>query len=96
MREHAAGPALAAILLCKMVTLGLALLFMNFVFLDEPNLAEGATWAAIAAVSAAWLAVGARRMGPVPDAWLRPTLWGSEPRLVSPTSSNRRGGRRIL
>jgi len=74
-RGHVAGPALAAALLCRMATLGLAMLGMNLVFVDQPDVGEVALWAMVATVAAGWLAIGAGRMRPVSDAWLRPSLW---------------------
>lgn len=72
---HVAGPAVVAVLLCKIVTLGLAMLAMNLVFVDEPGAGEVGMWATIAVVADGWLAVGARRMRPVDGPWLCPTLW---------------------
>jgi hypothetical protein len=74
-RGHVAGPALAAVLLCLKVALALALLGMNLAFVDRADPGETALWAAIAAVAAGWLVVGARRMRPVDGPWLRPSIW---------------------
>ena len=76
LREHPAGPVLAAVLLCKIVTLGLAMLFMGFVFLDQRSGTEMTAWAAISVVAAGWLLVGVRRMRPVHGPWLRHSFWG--------------------
>lgn len=78
LRRHPAGPVLAAVMLVKMVTLGLALLFMNggtAVAGSTINPGETAMWATIVVVSGGLLAWMLRRMGPVPDGWLRPSLW---------------------
>jgi hypothetical protein len=78
LRGHPMGPVLAAMLLVKTVTLGLALLSMNaFVAASggETDPAEPVIWAAVVLVSGAWLVVGARRLRPVDPPWLRPTLW---------------------
>lgn len=77
-RRHAAGPVLASLLLVKMTTLGLALLFMNgFVWADtgSANAGESVVWALIVAVAAGSLVALFGRMPPRSDAWLRPTLW---------------------
>ncbi len=78
LRDHPAGPALAAVMLVKMVTLGLALLFMNGSVVaagGAMNVAEAAMWTTIVLVSAGLLAWGSRRLGPLPEEWLRPSLW---------------------
>lgn len=78
LRGHAAGPVLAAVLLVKMVTLGLALLAMNLGVLaagGTMNAAETAMWLTIVVVSGGLLVRGSRQLGPVPDRWLRPTFW---------------------
>jgi hypothetical protein len=76
LRGHPAGPVLGAVLLTKMVTLGLALLAMNL-FVDAPSIAEAALWALITAASAALLAATLRRTGPVEHPWMRGGLWGT-------------------
>lgn len=75
LRAHPAGPVLGVVLLCKIITLALALTFMNLVFLDEPNLGEVAMWLVIGFVAAAWLTVVLRRMPNPSGAWIRPSLW---------------------
>jgi hypothetical protein len=75
LRGHPAGPVLGAVLLCKIVTLGLAMLFMGFVFLNERNIVEMLVWAAISAAAAGWLIVGARRLEAPVAEWLRPSFW---------------------
>jgi hypothetical protein len=78
LRRHAAAPVLATLLLVKMVTLGLALLFMvGFVYADtgSVDVGEAVIWATLTAVNAAWLATVFRGMR-APDApWLRPRVW---------------------
>lgn len=69
------GTVLAAVLLAKMVTLGLALLAMNLVFTDDPNAGETVLWALVATVAASALAVVLRAITPTPAPWLRPRLW---------------------
>jgi hypothetical protein len=74
LRGHPAGPVLGAVLLTKMVTLGLALLSMNL-FVDSPSWGEMALWTLIAAVSAWLLVATLRRTRPVEVPWLRAGLW---------------------
>jgi len=80
-RAHPAAPALAAVLLVKLLTLGLAILAMAAFMLAEGTGLDAAaapivTLAAILVVLASvLLTVGARRMRPVSAAWLRPSLW---------------------
>jgi hypothetical protein len=83
-RGHVAGPALAGVLLCLKVTLALALLSMNLAFVPRPHPGETALWAAIAAIAAGWLVVGARRMRPPDVPWLHPSIWCMD--AASPTS----------
>jgi hypothetical protein len=78
LRRHPMGPVLAALMLCKIVTLGLALISMNaYVFFTggSANLGETLVWAVMALVAGGALALGARRTGPVAGDWLRPTFW---------------------
>ncbi len=78
LRAHPIAPVLAALVLVKMLTLGLALVSMNlFIAFSGAGLnwEETVLWAAIALVSLAWLVAGARRMRPVKSGWLRPTVW---------------------
>ena len=78
LRAHPIAPVLAALVLVKMLTLGLALVSMNlFVAFSgaELNAQETTLWAAIALVSLAWLIIGARTMRPVKAPWLRARVW---------------------
>jgi hypothetical protein len=78
LRHHPMGPVLAAMLLVKSVTLGLALLSMNAFVAGsggEVDPAEPVIWTAVVLASGAWLVVGARRLRPIDPPWLRPTLW---------------------
>jgi hypothetical protein len=77
-RDHPAAPVLATLLLVKMVTLGLALLFMvGFVYADTASfdVGEAVIWAVVTVVSAAWLTTVFRRAQPTAANWLRPTTW---------------------
>ena len=77
-RGHQVAPVLATLLLVKMTTIGLALMFMNgFVSAEggQINVAETAIWGVIVVVGAAWLVVVMRRIRRAPDGWLRPGLW---------------------
>jgi hypothetical protein len=78
LRRHPMAPVLAALMLCKIVTLGLALISMNAYVLfagGSASLGETVVWAVMALVAAGALALGARRTGPVAGDWLRPTFW---------------------
>ena len=78
LRGHPAGPFLAAVVLVKMVTLGLALLAMAVgvaVAGGPANVAEVVSWSAIAIVASGVLAVCSRRLGPVDGPWLQPRVW---------------------
>jgi hypothetical protein len=78
LRRHPAGVVLAVALLVKMVTLGLALLFMNGGVAVEGgtvNLAETVTWVTIVVVSTSLVVALFRRMQPPPQRWLKPSLW---------------------
>lgn len=75
LRKHPAGPVLGVVLLCKIVTLGLALTSMNLVFLDGPDAGELTLWLVITAVALPWLAVCLRRMTRPTEPWIRHTLW---------------------
>lgn len=79
-RGHQVAPVLATLLLVKMTTVGLALIFMNgFVFAGggQINVAETAIWGVIVMAGAAWLVVVMRRIRSAPDGWLRPGLWAT-------------------
>lgn len=87
LRGHPAGPALGAVLLTKMVTLGLALLSMNL-FVESPSSGEMVLWVLIAAASAVLLAATLRRTGPVEAPWMRGSLWGTTASTPQGVSSN--------
>lgn len=78
LRDHPIAPVLAAIVLVKTLTLGLALLSMNlFIAASTGTLdpAETALWTPVVAVTLGWLVFGARRMQPTDRPWLRPRVW---------------------
>jgi hypothetical protein len=78
LRGHPVAPVLAAMLLVKTLTLGLALLSMNaFVAASGGQIdpAEPLVWTAVVLVASTWLVVGTRRMRAVEQPWLRPTVW---------------------
>jgi hypothetical protein len=75
LRRQPAGAVLGIVLLCKMVTLGLALVFMNLVFVENANVGETVTWVLIAAISTAWLIAVRRRMRQPRSMWIRDQLW---------------------
>jgi hypothetical protein len=78
LRGHPVAPVLAAMLLVKTLTLGLALLSMNaFVAVSggafDP--AEPVIWSIVVAVSAGWLVLVARRMREPDGPWLHRSVW---------------------
>jgi hypothetical protein len=75
LRAHPAGPVLGVVLLCKIITLALAMSFMNLVYLDSPNPGELVLWCVIGAVAGAMLVLTLRRMPNPTSAWIRPGLW---------------------
>lgn len=78
LRGHPAGAVLAAVMLIHMVTLGLALLFMNggtAVAGSTIDPGETLTWATIVLVSGGFLFALFRSMGTAPTGWLRPSMW---------------------
>lgn len=77
-RDHQAAPVLATVLLIKMTTVGLALIFMNgFAYAEggRLNVAETAIWTMVVMVGAVWLVVVMWRIRRVPDGWLRAGVW---------------------
>jgi hypothetical protein len=80
LRDHPVAVLLAALVLVKTLTLGLALLAMNaFVAASTGSLDPGepVLWSVLVLASLAWLVVGARRMRAVPPPWLRPGVWSA-------------------
>jgi hypothetical protein len=75
LRAHPAGPVLGVVLLCKIITLALAMSFMSLVYLDSPNPGELAMWCVIGGVAAVLLALTLRRMPNPAGPWIRPGLW---------------------
>jgi hypothetical protein len=78
LRGHPVAPVLAAILLVKTLTLGLALLSMNAFIAASTGLAdpsEPVIWTVVVVVSLAWLGFVVRRMREPDRAWLRPSMW---------------------
>jgi hypothetical protein len=75
LRAHPAGPILGVVLLCKIITLALAMCFMNLVFLAGPNPGEVAMWVLVGGVAAAFLAVTLRRMTNPAEPWIHARLW---------------------
>jgi hypothetical protein len=75
LRRRAGAAILAPVLLCKIVTIGLALLSMNLAFAPEPSAAEVSLWAVVAGVAAGILAVVLRRIGEPGDNWLSSGVW---------------------
>jgi hypothetical protein len=78
LRGHPVAPVLAAMLLVKTLTLGLALLSMNAFVASSGGLADPAEpviWGVVVAVSLAWLVFVLRHMREPDGAWLRPSIW---------------------
>lgn len=75
VRRRAVGVMLGAVVLCKIVTLGLALLAMNLIFTDEPNAPELLLWGTITAVAAALLVRLLRHVSAPSGAWMRDSIW---------------------
>ncbi|MFA9429430.1 hypothetical protein [Egicoccus sp. AB-alg2] len=76
--RHTVAPVLAAMLLVKTLTLGLALLSMNaFVAASGQPVDPGEPiiWSVVVMASVAWLVLFARRMSQPDRAWLRPSIW---------------------
>ena len=74
LRHHPAGPALGTVLLCKLVTLGLALLSMS-AFSSRANPGEAALWAVIVLVSGGLLVRVLRQTDEPSRPFLRDGLW---------------------
>jgi hypothetical protein len=78
LRQHPVAPVLAAMLLVKVLTLGLALLSMNaFVAASgrpvDPG--EPLIWSIVVTVAALWLVLVARRLREPGGSWLRTSIW---------------------
>jgi hypothetical protein len=77
-RDHPASPVLAAIVLVKKATLGLAILLM-IVFQHADGIPTNPVMTVVFATSTAvdlvLLAIGAARMRPVTTGWLRARWW---------------------
>ncbi len=84
LRGHPSGPVLGAVLLCKLLTLSLAVLSMiGFVItggdsLSSDDLVVSVMFAVVAAVSSGLLIVGNRRLLPVGEPWLRQSIWSAD------------------
>ncbi len=75
LRARPAGPVLGVVLLCKIVTLGLALMSMRLLFTDDFDPGELVLWVAVAGVAAIWLAVSLRQMTTPAPPWMRHDVW---------------------
>lgn len=75
LRAHPAGPVLAVVLLCKITTLALAMVFMNLLFLSRPDPAELSLWVVVGTVAAVWLVVSLRRIPQPRRPWIRDHVW---------------------
>lgn len=78
LRGHPVPPVLAAMLLVKALTLGLALLSMNVFIVavgTSVDPSEPITWSIVVAISVVWLVLVARRMRDPDGAWLHRSIW---------------------
>lgn len=78
VRRHPAAPVLGAVVLVKILTLGLAIWAMAIALLlnhQQPNWPVAGLFAVIVVVCTAILSHGTRQLTEPPDGWLRPTLW---------------------
>jgi hypothetical protein len=78
VRRHPAGPVLGAVVLAKIVTLGLAMEAAAVALILDglrPDPATTTLFAILVAACGATLAHGARRLGRPAAGWLRSTLW---------------------
>jgi len=78
VRGHVAAPVLGAVVLVKIVTMGLAIWAMAIAILVDggvPDWPVAGLFAVMIAVCATVLVCGARRLGHPARHWLRPTLW---------------------
>jgi hypothetical protein len=78
VRGHPAGPLLAAVVLAKIVALGLAMEAAAVALVVDglvPDPATTSLFAVLVVACGALLAHGSRRLGAPAAGWLRPTLW---------------------
>lgn len=78
VRGHIAAPILGAVILIKIVTLGLAIWVMAIVLLvngEQPNWPVAGMFAIMILACTTILARAARALQPVEPGWLRTTLW---------------------
>lgn len=78
LRGHPAGPVVAAVVLAKIVTLGLAMEAAAVALVVDglgPDPATTSLFAVLIVACGALLVRGARRLGAPAAGWLRPTLW---------------------
>jgi hypothetical protein len=79
LRGHPAGPVLGAVVLAKIVTLGLAMEAAAVALVVDglvPDPATTSLFAVLIVACGALLARGSRRLGTPAAGWLRPGLWG--------------------
>jgi hypothetical protein len=78
LRGHPAGPVLGAVVLAKIVTLGLAMEAAAVALMVDglvPDPATTSLFAVLIVACGVLLARGARRLGTPAAGWLRPALW---------------------
>jgi hypothetical protein len=78
LRGHPAGPVLGAVVLAKIVTLGLAMEAAALALVVDglvPDPATTSLFAVLIVACGTLLARGSRRLGTPAAGWLRPALW---------------------
>ncbi len=75
LRRRPTGVVLGAVVLTKVVTLGLALLSMNLLFAEDADPFETALWAVIAAAAGVLLVRLLRHVRTPAAGWMRDSLW---------------------
>jgi hypothetical protein len=78
LRGHRAGPVLGAVVLAKIVTLGLAMQAAAVALVVDgltPDPATTSLFAVLIVICGTLLARGGRRLGTPAAGWLRPALW---------------------
>lgn len=91
VRGHVAAPVLGAVVLIKVLTLGLAIWAMAIALLingQQPNWPVAGLFIVMIAVCATVLWRGARKLAMPSTGWLRPSLWSSDGNVVTQGSAH--------
>lgn len=75
VRRRPVGVMLGAVVLCKMVALGLAMLAMNLLFNSNPNLPETVLWGTIAVTAATLMTRLLHHVSTPTGPWMRESIW---------------------